>query len=120
MLYHKLSYLQFFFQIVAGLLVFAAEVLQKFMPLVHFAEQAAAGRIIFFMGLQMLGELPDFFGQNSYLHLGRTRVRSMGLMLFDDSFFGFFIQHISCASPSGAANRIGRGTEPSVSLIIYP
>jgi hypothetical protein len=60
------------------------EVIQKATTPAHHHQKAAAGSMVFFVGLEMLGQLTDTLAQNGDLDLRATGVIGVGAVLTDD------------------------------------
>jgi hypothetical protein len=56
------------------------------------------------MSLEMFGQLLDTLAQQRNLHFGRTGVLGVGVILGDDTQFGFFAQWHSLGSDSFSAS----------------
>ena len=54
--------------------VFASQIGQMAATLAHKLQQTSAGMLIMFVGLQVLDQLIDAFGQQGHLHFGRAGV----------------------------------------------
>ena len=65
-------------------LVGALEVIEQLAALRDHLEQAAPRMIVLHMGLEVIGQGGDPFGQDRDLHLGRTRVARLGGIRLDD------------------------------------
>ena len=71
--------------------VLALHVVQQATTTTDELQQAAATVMVFAVGLEMLGQLDNPVGQQSYLNLGRTGVAIMGAVLFNDLSLDRFI-----------------------------
>jgi hypothetical protein len=58
------------------------EVIQKTAALADHLEEAAPGAVIFYVLLEMLGQVVDPFGEQGHLHISRPRVALMYLEPF--------------------------------------
>ena len=76
--------LEFFRQLFVARRVLFLEVLQESVPLPDLFEKSATGRKVFFMGLEMAGQLADFFGENGDLDFWRSGVGIVDFKLADD------------------------------------
>jgi hypothetical protein len=77
-------------QIEIELRVRTLDIVQQTAPTTHHLEQPAPAREIFRMRLQMLGKLYNPAGQNSDLHLRRTRVTVLPSVLGDNFLLPLF------------------------------
>jgi hypothetical protein len=66
-----------------------AQVVQQFPAGRDQRQQTFAGMIVFLVCLEMFGQIADPFGQNRYLHFGRTRVLVIYLKPADQFLLGF-------------------------------
>jgi hypothetical protein len=73
--------------------IFTLEVLHQAATFTHFFDQTTARRVVFFVGLQVLDKFVHFGGEKRDLNLWRTRIRWMGLKLFDQLLFLCWVQH---------------------------
>lgn len=59
------------------------EIVQQTTALTDHGQKPTTTVIVLLMSLEMLSELIDLLGKQSYLHLGTTRVFGMGTVRFD-------------------------------------
>ena len=64
--------------------ILVPEVLEKPPALADHHQQASPAVMVFLIDLQMLGEMADALGEQRNLNLGRTRVRVVQPMFFDN------------------------------------
>jgi hypothetical protein len=84
-----LSQFQFLDDLQIFVIIGSAQVIQKLLPGRNHGQQAFAGMVVLLMGLEMLSQIPDSFGQNRYLHFGRTRILVIYLKPTDQFLLGF-------------------------------
>ncbi len=93
------SHLEFRHQLIVRFCVFALQIFHQASSLADFFDEPAARGKIFFVCAQVLGEFPDFFGQDRDLDLGRTRIRGMYLEFVNDTFLFIDVQHMYVSVP---------------------
>src|SRR5690348_11076201 len=74
-------------QVDVALLVAASKIIEQRTALVDEHQKTAARMIVLRVGLEMLGEIVDSFGQDRDLDLGRTRVPLAASMILDERLF---------------------------------
>jgi hypothetical protein len=84
-----LSQFQFLDDLEIFVIIGLAQVIQQLLAGRDQHQQAFAGMIVLLVRLEMLGQIPDPFGQNRYLHFGRTRVLVIYLKPADQFLLGF-------------------------------
>ena len=63
------------------------EVVEQATPLADHHEKAATRRVVLLVSLEVLVELADALGEQSYLNLGTTRVGRVGAIAADNGLF---------------------------------
>lgn len=80
-------------QFVVGFSVFTFHVLHQATAFTDLFDETTAGGVVFFVHLQVLGELFHFFAQNSDLHLWRTGVGGVGAEFLNDFLLLVWLKH---------------------------
>ena len=80
-------------QRVVSVEIFALEVLEELAALTGHRNESATRMEILGMILQVSGQLRDTFGEKCNLHLARSGIGSVGLVLFDSLCFFHFYNH---------------------------
>lgn len=99
-------------RLLVGIRVIALEVHEEVAALGDFAEQTAAGGVVFLVILQVVGQLRDLTREERNLDLGGTRVFLVRLVLSDDRLLDASLQshkNMSKGSTGRAANGIYPG-----------
>ena len=78
------------------------EIIQKLTSTLDHYEQASTRMMIFFVCLEMLGQFSDALGEQRDLHLRRTGVRAMRLVVANYLLFNFFC----CCHKNSALNSL--------------
>jgi hypothetical protein len=73
--------------------IFFRKVAQELPPVSHLFEEAPAGRKIFFVRLEVFGQLFNLFGQKSDLHFRGARVSRVDFKLLNNFLFSCFVEH---------------------------
>lgn len=81
--------------VVIAFRVFFADVLEQRRPCGDHFEQAASGRVVLAVALEVLGKLVDFFGQQSNLYVRRTGIALVEFEVVNNIFLFRFCQHFS-------------------------
>ncbi len=89
----SISHLQFRHQIVVGLGVLAFQILHELSAFAHLFDESAARAEVLLMHAEVLGKVFDFRGENGDLHLRRTGIGFVSLVLFDDPLLFLRRQH---------------------------
>ena len=79
--------------VLVALKILALDIFQQAATLSYQLEQAAAAVVIFFVNLEMLGQVGDPLGQNRDLHLRGTCIAFMGSEISNDFLFFLGSQH---------------------------
>jgi hypothetical protein len=85
------------------------QIIQQISPLPHHLQKTPSRMMILLVNLQVLVQIVDPVGQDGYLHLGRTRVPLLCLVIVDDLSFLFLIDHLLSPFPNKppAVYRVG-------------
>src|SRR6266850_52067 len=78
---------EFLNNVFVSLGVVLLEVVEQATPLADQHEKAAAGTMVLLVGLEVLRKLTDALAQNSDLHFGAARVRTVDSVLLDNALF---------------------------------
>ncbi len=84
---------EFFLELRVGFFILALKVLKEAAAFVHLFQETAAGRVVFFVLLQVLREFQNLRGQDRDLHLWRTGVGSVCAKLLNNLLLFLCIEH---------------------------
>ena len=80
-------------QIVVGLGVFALEIFHQAAAFADFLDETTAGRVVLFVGFQVIGKFFYLLGEDGDLNLRGAGVGGMRLIFFNNPLLLVWIQH---------------------------